>query len=139
MTARRRPANVDVAMPRLRGAMRLAMLGFLAAGAAEAWYWRAVLDPTMISGVLARYPAAPLGFLAVHIAGSLLFVPRTLLAIVAGLLFGMGWGIVWAACGSVAGAVAGFLVSRYASSGLGDLQRLGSMAAQIERGGWRAV
>jgi uncharacterized membrane protein YdjX (TVP38/TMEM64 family) len=80
-----------------------------------------------------------LGFLAVHIAASLLFVPRTLLAIVAGLLFGMGWGIVWAASGSVAGAVAGFLAARHLSSGLDDLGRFGAVAAQVERGGWRAV
>jgi uncharacterized membrane protein YdjX (TVP38/TMEM64 family) len=123
----------------LRLAARLAVLGFLAAGAAAAWYWRAVLDPTTISAALARYPGAALGFLALHLAASLLFVPRTLLAIVAGLLFGMGWGIVWAASGGVAGAVGGFLVSRYMSSGWGNLGRFGPLAAQVERGGWRAV
>src|SRR5206468_3241572 len=49
------------------------------------------------------------------------------------------WGILWAASGSVAGAVAGFLVARYVSSGLGDFGRFESIAAQVERGGWRAV
>ncbi len=92
-----------------------------------------------ITGAIGRYPLAPLGFLAVHIAASLLFIPRTLLAIVAGLLFGMGWGIVWAASGSVAGAIAGFLVARYINSGLIDAGRLGPVVAQVERGGWRAV
>jgi len=108
-------------------------------GAASAWRWRAILDPMTITAAIDRYPAAPLGFLAVHIAASLLFIPRTLLAVVAGLLFGMGWGIVWAASGSVAGAVAGFLVARYINSGLIDAGRVGPIAAQIERGGWRAV
>jgi uncharacterized membrane protein YdjX (TVP38/TMEM64 family) len=98
-----------------------------------------VLDPAVISATIASYPIAPLGFLSVHIAASLLFVPRTLLAIVAGLLFGVGWGIVWAASGSVAGAVAGFFAARHLSSGLDDLGRLGPTAAQVERGGWRAV
>src|SRR4029077_4383584 len=51
----------------------------------------------------------------------------------------MGWGIVWAASGSVAGAVAGFLVARHLTSGLDDLGRFGPLAAQVERGGWRAV
>jgi uncharacterized membrane protein YdjX (TVP38/TMEM64 family) len=92
-----------------------------------------------ITAAIGRYPAAPLAFLAVHIAASLLFIPRTLLAIVAGLLFGMGWGIVWAATGSVAGAVAGFLVARFVNSDLVDLQRLGPVAGTVERGGWRAV
>ena len=91
-----------------RRTLRLALLGLLAVGAAAAWRWRGVLDPTTITAALDRYPAAPLWFLAAHTAASLLFVPRTLLAIVAGLLFGMGWGIVWAVSGSVAGAMAGF-------------------------------
>jgi len=115
------------------------LLGLLVVGVALAWRWRAMIDPTTITAAIGRYPAAPLGFLAVHIAASLLFIPRTLLAIVAGLLFGMGWGIVWAASGSVAGAVAGFLVSRYLNSGLIDLRRFGPVVGQVERGGWRAV
>jgi uncharacterized membrane protein YdjX (TVP38/TMEM64 family) len=135
----RQAAARDVPMAGLRRAARFALLAFLAAGAVTVWRWRGVLDPTTIGAAIARYPAAPLGFLAVHIAASLLFVPRTLLAIVAGLLFGMGWGIVWAASGSVAGAVAGFLVSRYVSSGVSDLGRFEPIAARVERGGWRAV
>ena len=122
-----------------RRTARLALLGLLAIGAASVWRWRAVLDPMTITGAIDRYPAAPLGFLFVHIAASLLFVPRTLLAIVAGLLFGMGWGIVWAASGSVAGAIAGFLAARYINSGLIDAARLGPVVAQVEGGGWRAV
>jgi uncharacterized membrane protein YdjX (TVP38/TMEM64 family) len=123
----------------LRRAARITLLALLAAGAMAVWRWRAVLDPIAIGAAIARYPAAPLGFLAVHVAASLLFVPRTLLALVAGLLFGIGWGIVWAASGSVAGAVAGFLVSRYASSGVSDWGRFEPVAARVERGGWRAV
>jgi uncharacterized membrane protein YdjX (TVP38/TMEM64 family) len=92
-----------------------------------------------ITEAIDRYPAAPFGFLIVHIAASLLFVPRTLMAIVAGLLFGMGWGIVWAVTGSVAGAMAGFLVARYINAGLIDVARLGPVVAQVESGGWRAV
>ena len=140
MTTKNRPAAAfDLPMPGLRRTARLALLGLLAVGAASIWRWRAFLDPMTISGAIDRYPLAPLGFLAVHIAASLLFVPRTLLAIVAGLLFGMGWGIVWAAAGSVAGAMAGFLVARYISSGLIDLRRVGPVVKQVERGGWRAV
>ena len=140
MTTTNRPAvALDLPMPGLRRTVRLTLLGLLVIGAASVWRWRALLDPMTITGAIGRYPAAPFGFLVVHIAASLLFVPRTLLAIVAGLLFGMGWGIVWAAAGSVAGAVAGFLVARYINSGLIDAARLGPVVAQIERGGWRAV
>jgi uncharacterized membrane protein YdjX (TVP38/TMEM64 family) len=140
VTTKNRPAAAfDLPMPGLRRTARLALLGLLAVGAASIWRWRAVLDPMTITEAIDRYPAAPFGFLIVHIAASLLFVPRTLMAIVAGLLFGMGWGIVWAATGSVAGAMAGFLVARYINAGLIDVARLGPVVAQVESGGWRAV
>jgi uncharacterized membrane protein YdjX (TVP38/TMEM64 family) len=130
---------LDLPMLGFRRAARFALLLSLAVGAVLAWRWRTMLDPIAITAAIGSYPAAPLGFLAVHIAASLLFIPRTLLAIVAGLLFGTGWGTVWAASGSVAGAVAGFLISRYLSSGLIDRARLGPLVGQVERGGWRAV
>ena len=126
----------------LRRATRFTVLGLIAIGAIAAWHWKTVLDPLAITTAIARYPAAPLGFLAVHIAASLVFIPRTVLAIVAGLLFGTGWGIVWAELGSVAGAAAGFLLARYVSSGLIDFRgdaRARSLSGWVERGGWRAV
>src|ERR1700730_3045983 len=130
MAKDRLAADIELPIAGFRRAARFALPALLAAGAVAVWRWRGVLDPTTIGAAIARYPAAPLGFLAVHIAASLLFVPRTLLAIVAGLLFGTGWGIVWAASGSVAGAVAGFLVSRYMSSGVSDWGRFEPIAAR---------
>jgi uncharacterized membrane protein YdjX (TVP38/TMEM64 family) len=118
------------------------VIGLIAIAAMAAWRWRTVFDPVGITTAIGHYPAAPLGFLAAHIAASLVFVPRTLLAVVAGLLFGTGWGIVWAELGSVAGATAGFLLARYVSSGLIDFQqgsRVRSLSGWVERGGWRAV
>ncbi len=132
-------ASLDLAPVDARRIVRFALLVLLVIGAASAWRWRGVLDPITITTAIDRYPAAPLGFLVAHTAASLLFVPRTVLAIVSGLLFGMGWGIVWAASGSVAGAMAGFLTARYVNSGLIDPRRLGSFVGQVERGGWRAV
>lgn len=121
---------------------RLLVLALLAGGAVAAWHWKAVLDPIAITAAIGRYPAAPLAFIAVHIAASLVFIPRTLLAIVAGLLFGAEWGIVWGVLGSVAGAVAGFLLARYLSCGFVGFQRvtrITPLLERIERGGWRAV
>jgi uncharacterized membrane protein YdjX (TVP38/TMEM64 family) len=122
--------------------LRLAGLGIIIAGIAAAWHWRTLLGYAEIGAAIARWPAAPLVFVAAHIVASLLFVPRTLLAIVAGLLFGMGWGTLWAALGSVAGAGVGFLAARYLNSGLIDLDRLTRLRPLLDRvatGGWRAV
>jgi uncharacterized membrane protein YdjX (TVP38/TMEM64 family) len=142
MTPKIGGAATAVPLIGLRRATRLMVLGLIATAAIAAWHWRTIFDPIAITTVIGQYPAAPLGFLAAHIAASLVFIPRTLLAIVAGLLFGTGWGIVWAELGSVAGAAAGFLLARYISSGLIDFQRgsrVRSLLEWVERGGWRAV
>ena len=76
-----------------RRCARLILLALLAAGMAGAWYWRASLDPVAIGNVITRYPAVtPLVFLGLHVIASLLFVPRTLFATAAGLVFGIVWG-----------------------------------------------
>ncbi|HEX3883289.1 MAG TPA: VTT domain-containing protein [Stellaceae bacterium] len=136
--------SVSAALPvnRLRLAGRLALVAALIAGIVAAWHWRMVFEPAALSAHLAGSPVAPLIFLALHVAASLLFVPRTLLAIVGGLVFGMWWGTLWAALGSVVGASAGFLVARYVNAGIIDTTswaRLSGPLGRVERGGWRAV
>jgi uncharacterized membrane protein YdjX (TVP38/TMEM64 family) len=114
----------------------------VAAGSVLAWRWRSGFDAAAATAILANSPAAPLAFLVLHVAASLLFVPRTMLALVAGLAFGLWWGVVWAAAGSVLGAVAGFLIARHTHSGLIDparWARFAALLAAVERGGWRMV
>jgi uncharacterized membrane protein YdjX (TVP38/TMEM64 family) len=126
----------------LKTAGRALLLLLLAGGAVAAWLHRDAFDPSLLTATIARYPAAPLVFLAAHIVASLLFIPRTMLGLVAGLVFGLWWGLVWAALGSVAGAIAGFLIARYINGGLIDLEsipRLGPILLRAEDGGWRAV
>jgi uncharacterized membrane protein YdjX (TVP38/TMEM64 family) len=142
MKLRLEEATVIFPVLGFRRSARLLVLVFLSVGIALAWHWRAVIDPLEISAAISRYPAAPVAFLAVHIVASLLFVPRTVLAIAAGILFGIAWGIVWAEVGSVAGATGGFLLARYldaGSIGTGRSERLGQILRQVECGGWRAV
>jgi len=128
--------------------VRLAVLGLVAIGVVGAWRWRQLFDPLALAGWIGGNPIAPLAFLALHIAASLFFVPRTLLALGAGIVFGMWWGIVWAALGSVAGAVAGFLLARYLRAGFvgrdrltqqAGSGRLAALMARVENGGWRMV
>lgn len=143
MSGARRPRPRAGALRRVgRRAGRLAVAALLLGGLAAAWRWRGLIDPRALTAAIARYPAAPLVFLAAQIAASLLFIPRTLLGIVAGLLFGIWWGTAWAALGSLLGAAAGFLLARYVNSGLIDLEgdpRIGPLLSRVERGGWRVV
>jgi uncharacterized membrane protein YdjX (TVP38/TMEM64 family) len=121
---------------------RLALLGLLAFGVVAAWHWRGVFDPAALTELVDGGPAAPLLFLGLHVLASLLFVPRTLLALGAGLVFGMWWGALWAALGSLIGAVAGFLVARYLGGGLAERagwDRAAALLARAENGGWRMV
>src|SRR5579863_1291417 len=109
---------------RLRQAGRLvALLGVLAGIALLATH-REAFDPRAIQAAVTRYPAAPLAFLALQIVASMIFLPRTVLGIVAGAVFGPWWGTVWAAIGSVLGALMGFLLARYVNSGLVDLESM---------------
>jgi uncharacterized membrane protein YdjX (TVP38/TMEM64 family) len=118
---------------------RIVAVGLVVCGAAAAWHWRAQFDPLAMTGLIERYPAAPLAYLALHVVASLIFVPRALLAIAAGLLFGMWWGTVWAALGSVAGAAAGFVLARYVTSGPIEARRIAPALERIAQGGWRMV
>ena len=101
---------------------RLILLTLLAIGILAAWHWRGVFDPASLTALIDSSPAAPLVFIGLHIVASLVFVPRTLLALGAGLVFGMWWGALWAALGSLSGAIAGFLRYNFnpASIFLGD-------------------
>jgi uncharacterized membrane protein YdjX (TVP38/TMEM64 family) len=126
----------------LRGIGRTALVALILAVAGFAFAHRGALDAAAIAEALARYPAAPLVFLLCHIVASLVFFPRTVLAVAAGVLWGIWWGTLWAALGSVLGAVAGFLLARVVNRGFVDLEnlrRLGPVLLRAEGGGWRAV
>lgn len=127
---------------RVRTVGRVLWVLMIAAGLVVAWHERAALDPVALRNQLAGYPATPLVFLALQVVASLLFIPRTLLAVAAALLFGAWWGIFWAALGATLGSVVGFLVARYINNGWLDLEnlpRIGPLLLKAESGGWRAV
>lgn len=122
-------------------ALRLIALLVVAAGIALAFTYRHVIDPVAIKAAIAANPFAPLLFIGLQVAASLLFIPRTVLGIAAGLVFGFVWGTVWALAGAMIGAAAGFaLVRWFGVTGLLDASpRFGRMVEKAEHGGWRAV
>ena len=147
MTEAKEPA---ITRPEAFGAVRragqLVSLALLAVGIAAGWHSRGSFDPLVLTATIGGFGAAPLVFLALHICASLVFVPRSLFGVAAGLVFGLWWGLLWAALGSVLGAVAGFLLARYLHAGLfaglfGGMRwtRLAATIARAEQGGWRMV
>jgi uncharacterized membrane protein YdjX (TVP38/TMEM64 family) len=121
---------------------RILALLLVAAGIAIAFHYHLyAVSPVVIRNAIAANPLAPVIFIALQVAASLLFVPRTVMGIAAGLLFGFAWGLLWAVCGAMAGAgVALALVRWFGVTGVLDQSPgLGAMVKKAEAGGWRAV
>lgn len=126
----------------LRSLGRILLVLALLGGAAAWWAWHGAFGVETLRDILRHHPAAPVLFLLVHILASLLFFPRSAMAMLAGLIFGVWWGGVLAAVGSVIGASSGFLIARYISDGLvsaDDTARWGEALRRVERGGWKSV
>ena len=73
---------------RLKLAGRLVLLAAIVAGIVLAWLHRDALSPSAIEASLSHSAWAPALYLLAHIVASLLFIPRTVMGIAAGLLFG---------------------------------------------------
>lgn len=87
---------------------------------------------------------APLAFVALWIAATVLFLPGLILTIAGGLIFGAAWGTVWTTVGANLGAVAAFLIGRYVARGavenvVAKNQGLRAIDEGVRRQGWRMV
>lgn len=120
---------------------RLASLAMLL-GAGSFWAARGGLDFLHVQALLRQSSFAPLIFVALHVAFSLLFLPRAVMAIAAGLVFGLWGGMLWATLGSLAGGLSGFCLVRYLAADViapSQWPRFRSVVRRVEEGGWRAV
>jgi uncharacterized membrane protein YdjX (TVP38/TMEM64 family) len=136
------PEAAPSPMSALRTTGRVLVAGLILLGMVLVLTHRSALSPAEIKSTIGGTPLAPAIFVLGHVVASLLFVPRSLLAVVAGLLFGSIGGIAWATVGSTLGSLAGFLLARYVNSGLIEperLPKLGPLLVKAEAGGWRAV
>ena len=87
---------------------------------------------------------APVVFVLLWIAASVLFLPGLAITIAGGLVFGAVWGTVWTTVGANLGAIAAFLVGRYAARGMveGMVQKnqaLKKIDDGVKRQGWRML
>jgi len=127
---------------RIRPRIIVGLVVLCGAGLALIMVHRGEIDAPSIRDAIAGNRFAPLIFIFLQIAGSLLFVPRTFLGVAAGLLFGFVWGAILAISGAVAGAAAGFAFVRWVHPieiDLDDAPRFGPLVEKAERGGWRTV
>jgi uncharacterized membrane protein YdjX (TVP38/TMEM64 family) len=123
-------------------ALRISLVVLVAAGVIVAFALRGAFQPLALHDHIAEYRFAPLIFIAIMVATSLVFVPRTILVAAGGLLFGLWWGLLWSTIGSTLGSLLCFLLARYVNAGLVDetsLPRLAPVLKAAERGGWRIV
>jgi uncharacterized membrane protein YdjX (TVP38/TMEM64 family) len=122
--------------------IRIILVVLVAAGVVVAFALRGAFQPVALHDHIAEYRFAPLVFVAIMIATSLVFVPRTILVVAGGLLFGLWWGLLWSTLGSTLGSLLCFVLARYVNAGLVDeatLPRLAPVLRAAERGGWRIV
>ncbi len=126
---------------------RLFVTVVMATMVALAWTHRDWFEPAAIQSRLADHDWAPLAFLLVHTAIGLSFlIPRTVMGIAAGLLFGLYWGVVLTVLGTMLGAWSAFGLARLYCQGRDtDLSRLPGMSrikpwlVRLDHSGWRGV
>jgi uncharacterized membrane protein YdjX (TVP38/TMEM64 family) len=121
---------------------RLLTILVILGGLVLAWHYRGLAQPQIIRNMLTGQAYAPLIFIGIHVVASLFFVPRTVLAVAAGLIWGLWWGTLWTLLGGIAGALLCFLVARYLNAGFfrpENMPKFGQLLQRMERGGWRSV
>jgi uncharacterized membrane protein YdjX (TVP38/TMEM64 family) len=130
------------AASRLRAAIGAALvLALLVAG-------RALDFPTVLGNMLDRIaglgPLAPLGFVAVYVLATVLFVPGSILTLGAGAVFGVVRGSILVSVAATLGATSAFLVGRYlardwVAGRIATNARFQAIDEAVAREGWKIV
>lgn len=105
--------------------------------------WRDRFDVAALqSWVESAGSAAPLVFIALYAAATVLFLPGSVITLAGGVLFGPVWGTLWSLTGATLGAALAFLIARYLG---GDwiARRAGPRLSRLNDGvaaeGWRFI
>ena len=123
--------------------MRFTLVAALLAGIALAAVYREQFSATALQGwVQDAGVAAPLAFMALYAAATVLFLPGSLLTISGGALFGPVWGTFYSLTGATLGATLAFLVARYLASDWVARKaggRLKQLIEGVEMESWRFI
>jgi uncharacterized membrane protein YdjX (TVP38/TMEM64 family)/rhodanese-related sulfurtransferase len=105
--------------------------------------WRDRFDVSALqTWVESAGSAAPLVFIALYAAATVLFLPGSVITLAGGVLFGPVWGTLWSLTGATLGAALAFLIARYLG---GDwiARRAGPRLSRLNDGvaaeGWRFI
>lgn len=127
-----------------RTVTRITLAVLLVAAIVFSFFYR---DQLSIEGLKAWFEGLPwwetlLAYLALHVVGSLLFVPRIFLGGLAGALYGAWWGTAVGLLGGTIGGLAGFWLIRYLSADsikFSNIEMLERWISKAESQGWRLV
>ncbi len=108
-----------------------------------AWQWRGYINQQQIELWIEQAGLwAPIFFIVLYAAATVLFVPGTVLTLAGGALFGPIFGALINLTGATIGATLAFLVSRYVASDWVEQRAAGKMKKildGVEDEGWRFV
>lgn len=128
---------------RLAKLMRFTLLAALLAGIAVATVYREQFSATELQNWMQDAgAAAPLVFMALYAAATVLFLPGSILTITGGALFGPVWGTFYSLTGATLGATLAFLVARYLASDWVARKaggRLKQLIDGVEAESWRFI
>ena len=87
---------------------------------------------------------APIAFIAVYIAATVLLLPGFILTLGAGFLFGVGWGSVFVSISSILGATCSFLIGRHVARDwvakkMQSHEKFRPIDEAVAREGWKIV
>jgi uncharacterized membrane protein YdjX (TVP38/TMEM64 family) len=123
--------------------VRLLLLAFIMAGIAMAIFYRQHFDAQLLALWIEDAGAAgPLLFILIYAAGTVVFLPGSVLTLAGGALFGPVLGTLYNLIGATIGSTLAFLIARYLASDWVERKaggRLKRLKEGVEQEGWRFV
>lgn len=130
--------------PKKNRVLRAAIVAAVIAGFVAVLVYRNAIDAASVVAWAQNQSwwATALEFLVVHMAAGLVFVPRLIMGLAAGVLFGPLWGSVLSLIGGTLSSFTGFVLVRFVNADsvrLREAPAIGPWLDKAEAQGWRLV